>query len=379
VTKHEGAYSYQSVIDRIVREAREHKLEAGARLPSVRALASRYGVGRRIIEQAFRRLVREGLCYAVNRKGVFLAREPLPAVAESTMVGTVLAYEGYEREDNPFYRLLFEGAEVEITGRGHDLLSLYNWSRKSARQKDLEVERFRDRVAGFLALSVCDERDCLRLRDAGVPVVAVDYETQDLGIDCVVIDNSRVMGSLCERVLGEASGPVFLVDQPRASEGDPAFPQRRAAFEEALAAAGRPVSEENFISLARAGSGSGELEPLLKAAGRAGRRPAAVCMGEFYARELLRRLGAAGPKPGRDFLLAYVGFLAPQHPETAEAPALIGAVDYRRLGREGVRLLEERIAGGPGRALRRTVGGEVVAWPGAAPERRQSSRTGGRT
>jgi hypothetical protein len=53
----------------------------------------------------------------------------------------------------------------------------------------------------------------------------------------------------------------------------------------------------------------------------------------------------------------------------AALPALLGAVDFRELGREGVRLLEERVERGPGRAVRRTVGGKVVEWPraGASP------------
>jgi DNA-binding LacI/PurR family transcriptional regulator len=354
-----------AVMQRLLEEARERGLERGRRLPAVRELARRYRVGKGTVQLAFRELVREGFCRVVDRKGLFLAKEPPAAEPQSTTMGIVLAYERYNQEDNPFYRSLFEGAEREAAGRGHNLLSLCGWKRKSALQKSRELEQFRGRLAGFVALGLYDERDCLRLRDAGAPVVAVDYETRDLGIDCVVIDNRAVMSALSARALAARPAEIFLVDLARPSDYDPAIVERRRAFEQALAAAGRKAGPENLVYLGRPGGDAGAVEPLRRAAGRGRRRPAAVCMDEFTARALLRALGPAGPRPGRDFLLAYLGFLRPQYPDLAALPAVIGAVDFRELGREGVRLLEERVERGPGRAVRRTVGGQVVEWPGA--------------
>ena len=353
-----------TVMRRLLEESRGQKLSRGARLPSVRELSRRYRVAKGTVQQAFAELVREGLCFMVDRKGLFLAKEPPPAEPPSTTVGIVLGYERYNQEDNPFYRALFEGAEMEATGRRHNVLSLCGWKRKGPLEKGREVEQFREQLAGFVALGIYSERDCLRLRDSGAPSVAVDYETGDLGIDCVVIDNRQVMRLLCERVLTEEPGEIFLVDLARPSDYDPAIPERRGAFEAALAAAGRQAAPQNFVYLGGPEGDAGRIDSLRTALRGGAPRPAVLCMDEYTARIFLEKLGPEGPRPGRDFLLAYVGFLQPQYPEMAGVPALIGAVDFRELGREGLRLLEERVERGPGRAVRRTVGGQVMEWPG---------------
>jgi DNA-binding LacI/PurR family transcriptional regulator len=306
-------------------------------------------------------MAREGLCYSVDRRGMFLARE-LPSVeAQSLTVGLVLSYGRHSEEDNPFYRTLYEGAEIEANRRRHNVLSLCRWRRKDPLQKAREVEQFRQQLAGFLALGVYDERDCLRLRDSGVPTVAVDYETLDLGIDCAVIDNHGLMRALCAAVLERRPGPVFLADFVRATAYDPALVDRRRAFTETMAAAGRDGGEAVSIFVAGRGGVCRGLEGL-RAAAENGGRPAAICTDDFVAQKLLEALAPEGPRPGKDFSLAYIGSPRPAYAEML--PALIGAVDFRELGRTGMLLLEERIAAGPGRAQRRAVGGEVVDWPG---------------
>jgi DNA-binding LacI/PurR family transcriptional regulator len=356
---------HQLVIQQLLEDCRQRGLAGGDRLPSVRDLSSRYRVAKTTVQQAFRELVREGLCRLVDRKGLFLACAPPPPAPSLSTIGLVMTYQRYNDEDNPFYRALFEGAEAEAARVRRNVLSLCDWKTKGPLQKNREVEQFREKLAGFVALGIYDERDCLRLRDSGIPVVAVDYETRDLGLDCAVIDNRGVMGALCARALAARPAEIFLVDLARPGDYDPAIVERRQAFEQALAAAGRKAGPENFVDLGKPGGDAGAVEPLRLAAGRGRRRAAAVCTDEFAARVLLRALGPAGPRPGRDFLLAYLGFLRPQYPDLAALPAVIGAVDFRELGREGVRLLEERVARGPGRAVRRTVGGQVVEWPGA--------------
>jgi DNA-binding LacI/PurR family transcriptional regulator len=252
---------------------------------------------------------------------------------------------------------------MEAGVRRHNLLSLFGWRRKDPLQKAREVEQFHRQLAGFLALGVYDERDCLRLRDSGVPTVAVDYETLDLGVDCAVIDNLGLMRALCAAVLEQRPGPVFLADFVRASEYDPALVDRRRAFSETMAAAGRDGGDLASIFIAGRDGTCRGIERLCAASpGR--ERPAAVCTDDFVAQKLVAALGPDGPRPGRDFTLAYIGSPRPAYPEMLPVPALIGAVDFRELGRAGMILLEERIVAGPGRAQRRTVGGEVVDWPG---------------
>jgi GntR family transcriptional regulator, arabinose operon transcriptional repressor len=360
-----GQPPYLAVAERLLSDARSQQLTAGARLPSVRELSARYSVAKATVQQAMRQLEREGLLYTIQRKGVFLAKDPPAPTPETATVALVLNYERLNEETNPFYRSLFEGAENEAVRRKHNVLLLYEWSRKSPLQKNREVEQFRRQLGGFLALGLYDEHDCLRLRASSVPVVVVDYETLDLGIDCVVIDNLGAMRLLCERVLQQRPGRTFLVDLARSRDYDPAVGERHQAFHAAMAANGRDAGsgdDHNVILLDNGRGRPTETGNLLAAVAAGGRPPAVICTDEFTARQLLEELGSEGPQPDRDFLLAYLGHLKPQHPEMRKLPAIIYAIDFSELGREGMRLLGERIENGPGRAIRRTVSGTIIEW-----------------
>ena len=216
MTSGNGNHSYRAVIQEVLSEARRQNLGADARLPSVRELARKFDVAKGTVEQALRELVREGLCYAVNRKGVYLARELPPAETESSTICLVMQYERYREETNPFYRSLFEGAEAEAVNAKHNVLTLHEWRHKDPLQKSREIEQFRQQLAGVLGLAIYDERDCVRIRQSGLPAVIVDNETVDLGLDCVVIDNTAVTASLCERVLAAAPGRGLYADFPPA-------------------------------------------------------------------------------------------------------------------------------------------------------------------
>ncbi len=368
MTSGNGNHSYHAVIQEVLNEARKQNLAVDARLPSVRELARKFEVAKGTVEQALRELVREGLCYAVSRKGVYLARELPPAEAESSTICLVLQYERYSEETNPFYRSLFEGAEAAAVSARHNVLTLHEWRQKNPLQKTREIEQFRQQLAGILGLAIYDERDCLRIRQSGLPAVIVDNETVDLGLDCVVIDNTAVTTELCARVLDAAPGRVFYADFARVHDYDPAVRERAAAFEAAVKAAGRDAGSESRLFLGWPEEPFREVPGAVRALASSGDMPAVVCSDETAARHFLGGLGPNDPRPGRDFLLAYLGFLRPQHANMLEVPALIGAVDFSELGRQGMLLLEERISSGPGRAVRRTVGGRVVEWKGPEGE-----------
>ena len=359
--------SYLAVTYRLLEDVWREGLGPGSPLPSVRVLARRYGISEGTVVRAFKYLIKEGICYSVSRRGMFLKEAPPPTQVGRLTVGLVLYYERYREEDNPFYRMLYEGAEMEAGRRSYNVLSLHSWRRKDPMRKSREIEEFCRNLAGFVALGVYSERDCLRLRDSGVPTVAVDYETLDLGLDCVVIDNAGIIRALCERVLEAGPGSVFLADLYRSADYDPAVTARRRAFTETMTASGRECGESALIVLDGPGNGREGVARLISAASANGRIPAIVCTDDFAARRLLAAIGEEGPAAGRDFLLAYIGPPQPAFADLEGVPALVGAVDFRELGREGVRMLEERIARGPGRAERRTVGGRVIEWMPGRP------------
>ena len=106
-----------------------------------------------------------------------------------------------------------------------------------------------------------------------------------------------------------------------------------------------------------------EIEPLATAL-KNNKKTAVVCMDDNVAQLIIRELDKKDASLKKDLILAYIGFLRPQYEILENIPAFIGAVDFRELGREGLRLLEERIEKGPGRAVCRRIPGTVIEWKG---------------
>lgn len=344
-------------------EARTRGLRRDSALPSVRSLAKVYGVAKATIERTVRTLIKEGICYSVPGKGVFLAQDPPEPEKETTTIGVVFGYQAYRDEWLVFYRQLFEGLQREAIEREHNLLSLYHWKRKSAPQKNRELSVYRDAATGFIALGIYDEQDCLRLRDSGLPTVALDYDTRLLGIDCVLIDDAGVMEALCKRVLEECSGTVFYADHDRGSNYDPSILDRREAYERAMADAGRNESSERNVFMGPPERHAEDIRALRNELASGNQRPAVICSDDVIADRAVRVLREEGFRAGDDFLLAYLGPAeTPDHLQGV--PALRAAVDFEEMGRAGVELLDERIARGPGRADCRRISGKVVACEG---------------
>jgi DNA-binding LacI/PurR family transcriptional regulator len=354
---------YRLIAGKILESAREAKLGSDDMLPSVRTFAKKFSVGKGVVEQAFRYLSDEGICYAIHGKGTFLAQDPPVLSKKSTAVGLIQSYSRYQEEDNPFFRSLYEGAAEEAVGRDHNILSLYNWQKKNPFQKSDELAQFSPALTGFVALGIYDDDDCLKLRNTGKPVAAVDYNTETLGIDCAVIDNRSVMTDLCSRILEENPDQIFLADISRSKEYDPSIIERREAFEAVVRSKGKEVVSESFVYMGMADTPEKDLECVMQVF-ETGVKTAVICMDEHTAQKAAEELENRGFSAGQDFLLAYIGYPHPQYAILEHMPALIGAVDFRELGREGMKLLEERIEKGEGRAVCRYIKGTVIEWKG---------------
>jgi hypothetical protein len=227
----------------ILAEAHRRGLGCGRALPSLREISRAHGVSKALAERAVAGLVEEGICRAQHGRGVFLAVDGPEAAAEKLApvltVGVVFGFQDYPATDHPFYRQVYEGLAEWIAARGANVLKLYNWRTKSPAQKRRELREFAGSLGGLVALGVYSDRDCILLRDAGLPLVVLDYDTGGLGIDCATLDNPGGMLELGRRVAAASSGEVFLVSAQRGSDDDPAPRERRAALERALAETGR--------------------------------------------------------------------------------------------------------------------------------------------
>ncbi len=354
--------------DRLLGEIRSAGLGRGEALPSLRDIASRFGVTKASAEKAVRTLVQDGICYTEPGRGAFLAADS-SELADTAVLGFVFGVFEYPRTGVLFYRQVYEGAHGWICDGRYNVMKFYEWRSKTAVQKAREWKGIADRLSGAVALGIYDDADCMLLRNSGLPVVVLDYDTRDLGVDCAVLDCAGSMLRLGRAVLARGASEIFFARPGYGPKSqDPASEQRRRGLKRAAAEAGLPFSDREIVDVAGAQEATelGRLAECLAKLRGGGRRGAVVCEDSGLVKSVVGALTEAGLSPGTDYVLAYS---SPERPprEIAGYPAVLAAFDFRRLGAAGMEMLGERMEKGPGRPRRICLREEIVDWsPGDA-------------
>jgi DNA-binding LacI/PurR family transcriptional regulator len=347
----------------LIGEIRSSGARRGEALDSIRELSRRYEVSKAVAEKAVRSLVEDGICYAEQGRGVFLAVDADDGL-ESRLVATstvavVFGYLEYPATDHHFYRQVYEGIQEWIVGNRCNVLKLYNWRRKTPSQKGAELSRFASGVDGLIALGVYSDEDCIRLRNTGLPLVAVDHDTELLGVDCAVLDDVPAFEELTKRTVDASSGKVFFVQVVYESGEDPSGGARLGIVKSAAERAGR--GEVSVIALnADDASQDEERTGIIRDALASGDEgPAVIFEDEYMVARVAGQLASAGYESMRDYVLGYLG-PADMPDKLAGIPATVAAMDFRALGRSGAELLGARMKQGAGRAVKRAIRGEVL-------------------
>ncbi len=360
VTNGNGAV--QDLRGLLIGQIRQGGLDRGAPLPSIREISRRHNVSKATAEKAVRALVADGICYAEQGRGVFVAVGDAAALEErlaaTRTIAVVFGYLDYPATDHQFYRQVYEGIQGWIVGGRCNLLKLYNWRVKSAAQKDQELARFAGGVDGLIALGVYVDEDLIRLRNTGLPLAVVDFDTESLGIDCAFLDDVPAFEELVAKALDASSGDVFFVQVTYEMGEDPSGGARLGIVRRAAERAGRPGVKVISLNTDDTSRDEEKLHELRERVSSGEGKPTVIFEDEYMVQRVAAHLAANGREPMRDYLPAYLG---PAEPPAGleRIPALVAAFDFRSLGRTGGELLGSRMKRGPGRPVRKTVRGEV--------------------
>jgi DNA-binding LacI/PurR family transcriptional regulator len=360
VTNGNGAV--QNLRGLLIAQIRRAGLDRGAPLPSIREISRRHNVTKATAEKAVRALVADGICYAEQGRGVFLAVDDAAALEEklaaTRTIAVVFGYLDYPATDHHFYRQVYEGIQGWIVGGRCNLLKLYNWRVKSDAQKDQELARFASGVDGLIALGVYVDDDLIRLRNTGLPLAVVDFDTESLGIDCALLNDAPAFEELVERTLAESSGEVYFVQVTYEMGEDPSGGARLGIVRRAAERAGRRDVQVISLGADDASRDAEKLRELRERVSSGEAKPAVIFEDEYMVQRVAAHLAAAGRDAMRDYVPAYLG---PAEPPAGleRIPALVAAFDFRGLGRTGGELLGARMKRGPGRPARKTVRGDV--------------------
>lgn len=184
------------------------------RRPTLVAVAERAGVS---LKTASRVLNNEPNVAPATRERVQAAARDLGfrrnAVASDLARGGASRLVGFVTGDlaNPFYSAVASGIELELRGRGLQLV-IASTDEDPVRERDLTQELLERRVGALVVTSTVQEHTELREEVAlGLPVVLVDRPAPDLDADTVVIDNRGGVQIAVEHLLEQGHRRIGLV------------------------------------------------------------------------------------------------------------------------------------------------------------------------
>ncbi len=357
----EGAkYHYQRIEAMIRDKISRKEILPGDRVESEYQLADRLGVHRFTVNKAVTNLVREGLLYRVKGKGTFVSEKLQHEVAGSQCIGIIFPSTVETLFSSWFSSQLLAGirsaTSLDVLIFGHELHS-------GGRGPSVDEISW-DGVDGVVLLEVFSREYLSEVAGMDVPLVVVDYEVDDLGIDCVVLDNYEGGVMATRHLIEQGHRRIGMIGEPVDNPvPDPAWQFRRRGYDAALKDAGIELDERYFAGLRYrfASDRSKEVAALLEM----DERPTAIfCADEELAFTTMRMADERGISVPGD--LSIVAFGGSEACELSTPQLTTIRASFHHMGRVAVeRLLD--IKAGKGGDKRTVLPVELVVRSSTTP------------
>ncbi|RJK96388.1 LacI family DNA-binding transcriptional regulator [Vallicoccus soli] len=246
--------------------------------------------------------------------------------------------------ENPFFTRMARGVEDVAAAAGYSLV-LCNTDEDLVKEQRYIGVADQEQAAGVIISPTSHATDVSRIRDRGIPVVAVD-RTMDGQLDSVVVDSRSSAREATEHLLAQGWRRVACITGPK---GAATADERLRGYCDALPptrGGGRPRGVVRHSTF-KAEGGRAAAASLLDAAAP----PDAIFVANNQmAVGVLAELRARGVRPGRD--LGVVAFDDPPWAELVDPPLTGIAQPSYEIGAAAARVLRDRLAGtlgGPAR------------------------------
>ncbi|OLT45915.1 LacI family transcriptional regulator [Saccharomonospora sp. CUA-673] len=238
--------------------------------------------------------------------------------------------------ENPFFTAIARGVEDIAREAGYSvvLCNSDDNAEKEARYVDVAVA---EQVAGVIVSPTTVEASFVPLREARVPIVAVDRPVPGEPTDTVLVDSRMGARVATEHLLAQGYTAVACLTGPR---GVPTADDRAAGYRDALRAAGRG-SRRAVVARAEYRA-SGARAAAAKLFGRRERPDAVVVANNAMAIGALEALRELGVRPGTD--VGVVTFDEAPWTALIDPPLTVVAQPAYDIGRHAAQMLLERIA-----------------------------------
>ena len=217
----------EQIIADITSHVKSNALPFGTRLPSLNAMAEKYGVSRITVITAVKELTNSGLLISKPRSGIFVA----PAGSGAALVDKNVIALLVTAVNNPFYTSIIHGAEEQCHRVGFRLV-IASSNNEPKREAD-KISELIGQVAGFLIAPVTGGGNYSAyapLLERDIPFVFVDRYLEKLSVPVVASDNEEGGYKATRHLLETGRQRIFVLTGPSASSAT----ERIAGYRRAL-------------------------------------------------------------------------------------------------------------------------------------------------
>lgn len=335
----------------------------GEALPTIRSLAETFDVSTKTVQKAVRALSEEGIIETKRGKGLFVKSVSRGARNSRKVLLAAPYDDGSLKRNSNYPGQVAAALKKSLGAAGYSLVTcnLLEMEELTVVKQISVLE-----VAGIVLLEVYSERLVTAIRELGLPVVSMDYDTHRLGMPCVVFDNvwggfqatrflleqgHREITALHPQYVKRVGGNPFL---------DPVEEDRMEGYRIAMKDAGLAARVEEYPS------GNEALRSkLLELFGQRPAPTAIICKGDHYALSVIRELVTMGFEIPGD--VSFVGFGGTGLEFSPGRKITSVWVDCEGMGRNAAEMLLSEMQGGEGRPERRVLPVEITIHDSVAP------------
>lgn len=148
--------------------------------------------------------------------------------------------------DTPFFLQLIDGIDRQAKKDGFNLMISYLTAGPDIRD---QIERLRENLCEGIILLATEmtPEQTIPFKNLGLPVIALDGNFEDIGVDCVTISNTLSMRRAVEHLLRLGHKKIGYL---KSSNPIRNFTERFEGYLQAMTAAGLPVPQEGMIQSA---------------------------------------------------------------------------------------------------------------------------------
>ena len=207
--------------------------QKGDRLPSVRELASEFGVSRNTISQAILNLRKQGLLSTRNKVGVFLRNNEGPVIRTGD-IGVI-----YTGRDNTYpagiYLSVLGGVVHAAADAGRDVILPSRTMAGGNPGEDWSRLTRTGKVGGVVCITTQAPPPLLleHMQKRNIPVVVTDWYDDTLKIDSIMLDNVASSKAIVSRLLNLGHRRIAMINSVGGSSADERHEGYRQALQEA--------------------------------------------------------------------------------------------------------------------------------------------------